>query len=304
MDAMKELKYFILIVIILAFVWFFTGGSFRPSSKSGWFLNKPTLNLIPTGEISGTKNLSEKTGQASLKQTSSAESVQSSSIQDSVSSDFATLKTTMARELSPDQEYVEIAADRKNKNPIKITGWKLKGKIGFAIAIGKGTSYVYSDVANQPQEDVYLGPGEKAIIITGKSPIGTSFKLNKCAGYFGKFHTFTPELSAECPLLRNEELPINLSNNDQCLDYIDQIPACATIASIPYKNSSLSSSCQDYVTQNTNYKTCLEKHKNDSDFSLPEWRIYLERNEEMWKEKRETITLYDDKNNIIDSKSY
>ena len=188
---------------------------------------------------------------------------------------------------------------------MKITDWKLKGKIGLDIAIGKGASYIYANIASQPQEDIYLKPGEKVIIVTGKSPLGTSFKLNKCAGYFEQFHEFTPELNTECPLLRDEELPSNLNNNDQCLDYIERVSSCQTIVSIPYKYSSkLSSSCQDYVTQNANYKTCLEKHKDDADFYLPEWRVYLERSEEMWKKKRETITLYDDKNSIIDSRSY
>ncbi len=296
MDAMKDLRAFILIMVILAFVWLFTGGPLRPSSKSGWFLNKPQQKATQkakeqTEEILGTKISSSSqslpNGQAG-----------------SISPYFVTLKTGRAKEIDPDEEYLEIKADKKNKNPIKITGWELKGKTGLDIEIGQGTSYYYSDVASQPQEDIYLKPSEKAIIATGASPVGTNFKLNKCIGYLEQFHEFTPELNTRCPLLKNEELPSGLSNNDQCLDYIDRISSCETIVSIPYKYSSLTSSCQDYVTQNTNYKTCLEKHKDDVDFYLPEWRIYLGRSEEMWKKKRETITLYDDKNNIIDSKSY
>lgn len=348
-----------MIMVILAFVWLFTGGPLRPSSKSGWFLNKPQQKAVQetkerTEEIFGTKSSAEKTSPTAYpRQSSSASSplpyfrgddgsprpssssssrsgasyngtpnnsasvvlaakakIQSSSSQSlpagqasSVRPDFATLKTRRAKETSPDEEYLEIKADKKNKSPMKITGWKLKGKTGLDIAIGKGASYIYASVASQPQEDIYLKPGEKAIVITGKSPLGTSFKLNKCSGYFEQFHEFTPELNTECPLLRDEELPSGL--NDNCLDYIDRVSSCQTIVSIPYKYSfKLSSSCQDFVTQNANYKTCLEKHKDDSDFYLPEWRIYLERSGELWKKKRETIILYDDKNNIIDSQSY
>lgn len=363
MDAMKDLRSFILIMLILAFVWLFTGGPLRPSAKSGWFLYKPQQkgeqkakkevsevlgkevpideeeqpknNQVPASSSSsstssplpyfrgddgspqpssssrsGTSYNDNKTNNsASLffftpKQSSSAKSkIQSSSSQSSFRPDFATLKTRRAKETDPNQEYVEIKADKKNKSPIKITGWKLKGKNGLDVPIGQGSSYIYSNVASQPQGDVYLKPGEKAIVITGKSPLGTSFKLNKCSGYFEQFHDFTPELNTECPLLRDEGSPSNL--NDTCLDYIDKVSSCQTVISIPYKYSfKLSSSCQDYVTQNANYKTCIENHKNDTDFYLPEWRIYLDRNEELWKKKRETITLYDDKNNIIDSRSY
>ena len=107
---------------------------------------------------------------------------------------------------------------------MKITGWKLKGKTDLDIVIGKGASYIYASIASQPQEDIYLKSGEKAIVITGNSPLGTSFKLNKCAGYFEQFHEFTPELNTECPLLKDEELPSNLNNDDQCLDYIEGCP--------------------------------------------------------------------------------
>jgi len=314
MDAMKDLRAFVFIIIILAFVWLFTGGPLRPSSKSGWFLNKPQQKAAQetkkqTEEILGTKSSDpskEAAQNFSSRQSSSAKSkVQSSSSQSSVRPDFATLKKRRAKETNPDEEYLEIKADKKNKSSLKITGWKLKGKTGLDVVIGKGAFYIYASAASQPQEDIYLKPGEKAVIVTGKSSLGTSFKMNKCVGYFEQFHEFTPELNTECPLLRDDEPPANLINNDQCLDYIDRVSSCQTVISVPYKYSfKLSSSCQDYVTQNANYKTCLEKHKDDSDFYLPGWRIYLDRSEELWKKKRETITLYDGKNNIIDSKSY
>ena len=289
---MKDLRTFILIMVILAFVWLFTGGPLRPSSKSGWFLNKPQEKEAQkikeqTEEILGIKD-SDKINDKSK-----------------VQSDNISLETKRAKETNPDEEYVEIKADKKNKNAVKITGWKIKSKTGLDIEIGQGAYYYYSDLASQPQEDIYLNPGEKAVIVSGRSPIGTSFKINKCLGYLEQFHEFIPDLNTDCPVLKNEELPSSLNNDDQCLDYIDQISACATIISIPYKNSiKLSSSCQSYVMENANYKSCSEKHKSDVDFYLPEWRIYLNRSEEMWKKKRETITLYDDKNNIIDSRSY
>src|SRR3989338_6237387 len=136
MDAMKDLRAFILIIIILAFVWLFTGGPLRPSSKSGWFLNKPQQKAAQetkkqTEEILETKDVDKS-------------KVQSSSSQSSVRPDFATLKTRRARETNPDEEYLEIKADKKNKSPMKITGWKLKGKTGLDVVIGKGASYIYA----------------------------------------------------------------------------------------------------------------------------------------------------------------
>ena len=91
MDAMKDLRAFILIMVILAFVWLFTGGPLRPSSKSGWFLNKPQQKATQkakeqTEEILGTKISSSSqslpNGQAG-----------------SISPYFVTLKTGRAKEI-------------------------------------------------------------------------------------------------------------------------------------------------------------------------------------------------------------
>src|SRR3989344_3329005 len=223
MEAMKDLRIFILIMVILFFVWLLIGGPLHPSSKSGWFLNDPLREAAQKMTI-------QTVGKSSLEQKASSQS--SSSSQSSIKPDFVVLKATMARETDPNKEYVEIKADNKNKNSMKITGWKLKGKGGFDVAINGGTSFVYAEVNIQPQEDVYLKPGEKAVIITGTSPLGISFKLNKCAGYFEQFHEFAPEINTECPLLKNENLPSGL--NDACLDYIDRVFSCQTIVSIPY----------------------------------------------------------------------
>ena len=289
----KDLRTFLFVIAILIVAWFFTGGHLRQSSKTGWFLNKQPLT---------NQNANKQTNNKSSQKTSSSSNQNVSS--SSTRADFVILKTTGARETAPNEEYVEIRADKKNKNPIKITDWKLEGKGGLDIAIGKGASFVYAEAGSQPQEDVYLRSGEKAVIITGLSPIGTSFKINKCVGHFNQFHEFFPDLNTECPALRDENLPSNLDSDDKCFNYIKNIPACKTVISIPYKNSGLSSSCQDYVLRNANYKSWGEKHKDDEDFYSAEWRIYLGRNEELWKKSRETITLYDEKNNIIDSASY
>ena len=53
MEAMKDLRAFILIMVILAFVWLFTGGPLRPSSKSGWFLNNPPAKRNPENQTQG-----------------------------------------------------------------------------------------------------------------------------------------------------------------------------------------------------------------------------------------------------------
>lgn len=296
-EATKDLKGVILIFVILFFVWLFTGGPLRPSSQSGWSL---TQSQIKTTQEGG--QLADETN----KHQQSSSSYQAPAIsQTPETPDQLIIRQESSRETKPDQEYIELRADRWNKKKIKITDWKLSSKNGFEIKIGQGAPYVYSNVAQQPQADIHLNPGEKAIVITGKSPLGTSFQINKCMGYLKQFHEFTPNLYTNCPVLKNEAIPTNLQREDFCLDAIDRIPECKTIASIPYEDSlKISSLCQAHIVENTNYASCAEKHKSDIDFYLPEWRIYLQRGDELWKDRRETISIYNEENAFIDSISY
>jgi len=280
-DAKKDLYWVIFFLIILAIVWYYTGGPQRSSSISGLFLFKPQ------------QNYSEELRRETEKLASTATSTESAyKYKVSLRAGYA------ARESDPQKQFIEIKASSQNDRPIRITGWSLTGKNGLDIKIGQGAYLPYSAQVN-PQQDIFLQKGETAVIVTGESPIGTSFRLNKCTGYFSQFQTFYPSLPKDCPQPGDENLPLNL--NDQCLDYLDRMPRCEMKISIP---PGLSNACQTYINDKINYKTCVEIHKNDSDFYQSEWRIYLGRKESLWKKQRETIILQDENKKIIDWISY
>lgn len=287
-DARKDLYWALFFIIVIAIVWYFTGGPTRPSATSGIFLERPlekheeelkkTTEQITSGETTPPQELSPD---------------------ESLYKSKAVLEVGYAaKETDPQREYIKIRASSQNNSPLRITGWSLEGKGGLDIKIGKGAYLVYSAQVN-PQEDIFLKPGEGAIVSTGESPIGTSFRLNKCTGYFEQFQDFYPSLPKECLYPDEEILLPNL--DDKCLDYLETLSRCEMQISIP---PGLSNACQTYINDKINYKTCVEVHKNDSDFYKPEWRIYLGRREEIWKNKRETIVLKDENNKIIDWKSY
>ena len=285
MDAVKELKYFLLVMLGIAFVWLFTGGPLRPESKGPPFFKNPEEKAAQqvTGGGSDAPGGGGQTGASSLAK--------------------ATLFLSAGGALESDSknEYVEISAPADNERPVNITGWRLKNKNGLEVKIGQGAKFIFAspNIGSQPQEDILLNPGDRAYVVTGRSPVGTSFRASLCTGYFAQFNDFEPSLPRNCPAPKEENLPRNLSDN--CLDFIDNLPRCETPSPIPFD---LPESCQAYLNEKINYKTCSELHKNDPDYYGDEWRIYLQRDEELWKQSRETITLLNNNGQVIDSISY
>jgi hypothetical protein len=189
-------------------------------------------------------------------------------------------------------EYVDIYADYQNKEPIKITGWKLVStSTNQSVVIPQSTLLYFSGQTNTEQ-DVYLSAGEHAYIITGRSPLGYGFKVNKCSGYLSQYTNFYPGVWTNCPAPRDEDysaIPKRIVN-DNCFDLINSLPSCRVPEPL---NNSYSWECQAFLTEKINYPYCVYKHKTDKDFWSTNWYVYLKRSESLWRQRRETIILYD-----------
>ncbi len=207
------------------------------------------------------------------------------------------------RSNTPEQEYVTLRTERGIK-PILITGWSIKSlSSGNGTTIPKG-NYLYFTKTNNSEEDIYLSSDENIYIITGRSPIGLSFKANKCFGFIGDYQTFTPSIKNNCPLPRDEDLSSipNRIENDKCFDYIDSMSRCR-IQSEPLPIT-WSYECKNFIIEKINYSSCVDAHKTDSDFYEKEWWVYLKRSDKLWKNQRETIVLYDQLGKVVDTYEY
>lgn len=210
------------------------------------------------------------------------------------------LQVTRAKEREAKKEYLTITV-RSGTSGVPITNWKLKNSKGEEFKIGKGTRLVFSSQVN-PQEDIVLKGREKAVIITGRSPVGTSFRTNICVGYFEQFQDFVPPLRENCPRPINESNLQSAGLNDICLNYIERLSVCRIPLS--QKPLNLNNECLNFIEENVNYNACVNEHKADSDFNGDTWMIYLNKDEEIWKQQREVITIYDQNGKLVDSASY
>lgn len=208
------------------------------------------------------------------------------------------------RSTDPTREYVTIRMNYNATETILVTGWMLRSASGgWSTTIPKGTYLFFAGIANV-EENIYLTSGDTLYLVTGISPNGASFKVNKCSGYLGQFQTFIPYLNSRCPLPRYEDLSSipKTKINDACFEYIESMQQCRIqTESTP---ASWSTECQNFIYNKINYPSCVNTHKNDKDFYGNEWMVYLKRSESMWKDRRENIVLYDNEGKIVDSLSY
>ncbi len=204
-------------------------------------------------------------------------------------------------------EYVELSVRSDAPSSVDITGWKLvSGASGHSARIPSGTAVPTSGIVNSTA-DIVLGPGERAIISSGESPVGASFRENKCIGYFGSFQSFTPALPQQCPTAASELTTFYgrpYIHDPSCIDYADTLSSCR----VPTRAGSakLTETCQDFLETYLNYNGCLLHHRNDADFDGHTWRIYLGRDsdEPLWRTRHEVVELLDRDGRTVDTFSY
>ena len=319
---MKEFGWVIGMFLLFGLMWFAGGGPAR-GPGGGLFTTGPSAGPFGARSASGTdphateaekKQLTEAEIARELErireEVRTVEEALARLEEEARSSPFRKLlriKIARARANDPKSEYLELNYTRKAKTPAPITGWTLLSPItGRSITIGEATRIPLLGRVSATAP-IALAPGESAYVLTGRSPNGISFLPNLCTGYFEQFQNFTPSLRRECPRIKNEPLPPShrpearaygaSSLEDACLDYIERVGACTVPVSIP---PTLSPTCQEFVVKTANYDFCVERHRTDQNFFRDDWRLYLGRDEELWKEKREVIELRDGDGKLVD----
>ena len=203
----------------------------------------------------------------------------------------------------PGNEYIELSVAENAGVPVDLTGWTIESETtGNASVIPKGTETPTSGIVNEIQ-DIVLSPGENAILISGQSPIGASFRENKCIGYFSNFQKFSPPLPQNCPEPSDELTSFypDYIRDEACIDYVKTLSRCQVALTPP---AGATSACQSFIANYLNYNGCLNAHQNDADFQSNTWRIYLGHSSSMWRTQNEVVKLLDANGKTVDAFSY
>lgn len=337
MPQQNDYLFFIGIFVFVFLLWIVLGGPNRPLSFSGPLLPNPdaigggtylSFPRAPSTGTSGIKGSSASGGSSGSGSSSSGGWSGGSSSSGGLSyrdqqavnnaiksaafgtpSKFRGAVTLSHRVTSPgntnpQKEYLQLSVSNNAEGPISISGWSVVSEVtGKGGTLPRGTEVPRSGVINAV-EPILLHPGDKAIIASGRSPIGASFRENVCIGYFAQFQSFTPTLPNSCPTPESELEKYygpNLVRDPSCIDYVDRLSRCTLALSPP---PTLSSSCQSFLTTHLNYNGCLTAHERDTNFKRTSWRIYLGRDAAIWRKDREVVKLLDADGKTVDMFSY
>jgi len=207
---------------------------------------------------------------------------------------------------SPAFEYVRIENESTASNPILITDWSLQSTVtGSVVSIPHGVRTPKSGVIS-PSEDIYLDPGNTAIIASGVSPVGVSFRENACTGYIGQFQTFIPSLETSMCPQPADLLPATPENiqtyGESCVSFVSRLPACkAYITQFP---ADLNTACRAFVQGALTYNGCVNERQWRPSFVGDTWRIFLNKNGSLWQPTHDVIRLLDTEGRTVDVWSY
>ena len=208
------------------------------------------------------------------------------------------------QEDNPNAEYV-ILRTGHNSAPISLAGWSLQSAVsGIRMSLPQAAPVFMSGVLNSVTA-VSVDSDSMATITSGLSPVGISFRENRCSGYLAELQAFTPDLSQSCPRAQDELTltPENIQTyGDACLDYVRTIPQCHFPGRDPAPQ--VSSACKNLVLNRFSYNGCVFAHRVDNDFALPSWRLYLSSDVELWRNSHDIIRLLDDQGRTVDVLTY
>lgn len=227
------------------------------------------------------------------------------------------------REPFAQDEYIRLRAGRGNEEDILITGWKIESVLtGVQVTLG-GASPLPA-IGNINSEPVLrLPPGGEVIIHSGRSPVGASFRVNRCTGYFNQYQPFNPDLPRECPAPVDEfdefsgitAQDIREDARDTCRAYIRRNTERCEIddtANFDARNRfgervidpPLSPACQTFIRNELTYAGCVANHIADEDFYSLEWHVYAGSFNELWRKEGEVLRLLDQNGRTVDVWNY
>lgn len=314
-------------VLLLAGAWLWLGGASRVASfvktianpfdiifgtsTSTYKVELPWQLPVPQGpDIEGLANEGEAYENANAEDRLDEIQRQYNTLQSDVAklgrSPYAgrvSLSRAAATEGAVSQEYL-VLESYGGSGSVSLGGWSLISMLSGAIAPIPLAAPVYEHGVLNSVRAVSLEPGMSAVVMTGPSPAGVSFRETRCTGYLAQNQSFEPPLANACPSPA-ESMSLTDQNlqryGGDCIDYVRSIPQCSYPTTIPV---SLPAACRIYIANTFSYNGCVQTYRHQPDFALDTWRLYLGSSVELWGNTHDVIRLLDENGQTVDSITY
>lgn len=305
-SAGRDFFIVIALLVALGIAWYYTGGPERSISRSGPLLSQPGIGggqayTVPRVARNRATSTSSSNGPSGTSWGTFTNYLGTFTEDRSPYASYVTLERGRSDGPLAD-EYVRIRVSPSAPNKITISDWKLESTMSqLRVPLG-GASYLpYTGQVNSEQT-VAVGAGASVYVVTARSPIGVSFRVNECTGYFEQFQTFAPKLKLECPRPEDEADRVLGTYNEACEDFVGSINRCTvTLNAIP---GAVGSACQNFIQNDLTYNSCVSAHQSDPKFYKDEWYIFLKRDQELWRDRNERIRLVDESGKVVGVVSY
>ena len=200
------------------------------------------------------------------------------------------------RESNPDREHFIILVSNNVINPVIVTDWKIFDRqVKRSYRFPAGVKVLGSNEVSSP---VAVQAGDTVVVSSGGSPVGVSFLVNKCSGYRSQFKKFVPTIKTACPepireFSQDGTVPIS---DVICYETVSNLPICTAAAPLP---SGTSKECRVFLKEVLNEKGCVKRHRNDADFLSSEWRLFLDSEVGLWKNRDNVLYLLDENDLLV-----
>lgn len=320
--ASGDLLWFLLVLVGLWLLWILTGGPTRPGAISSPFINSPIED--DGAEVT---NSDPSSWRVLREDVYGGVDSEDENLDPNLSPWFEQIKIyrgNAASEYRPGQEYIILRPNYDLEEPVILTGWQLVNspvrRNQASVAIIPGAINLPPPLGNGAILPVILTDDGEVVIISGVPPnreawpLKQSFQINKCVGYLTEeFDTLNlePSLPRACPAPREESGVAYLP--EKCYDFVRGLRSCHKpkftedregVDRVDGRVDDLTRDCRLYVQEHFSYDRCLVWHGADEDFLTADYRVYLDKNQEMWAESREVISLYDNLGRLVNEISY
>lgn len=208
------------------------------------------------------------------------------------------------RSADPAKEYATIRNGsffNRGDAAVSLDGWTIESRRSGRVAIPKAEALPFIDADAGP---IVLLPGEEALITSGATTFGRSFRENSCTGYFAQNHSFTPSLASCTAVPFDARDLLDRGYNSDCVDFVRGIARCR-IPTIPFEKSArIGNACIEYVTDTYSYAGCVARFRDSGGFFKKTWRAFLNQPSSLYDSRHDRVIVRDSEGLTVDEFEY